>query len=579
MSTLLFLLSKVWPKKDLNIKIRVVTAFSCLLLAKVCAAFTPLSFKWLVDGLVENKQMYFLVWSIILYTTTRVLSQVFSELRDGVFSKVTQKVMRNMAMTVFNHLHKLDLDFHLSRQTGGLNRSLDRGIKGIEMFFRMSLFNLLPVFFEILIVFTVLWIGYGFLYGFIALLSVLAYIGYTFLITSYLIGYVRTMNESDAKANTRLIDSLLNFETVKYFNNEYLESKRLDESLKIYQTNAVKNDVFRSLLNAGQSAIVALGLGILMFFAIGDIQSGNMSIGDFVLINTFLIQLYIPLFMLGFAYREVKNSLTAMETMFAFLDINPKIQDKSSSPDLDIQKGEIEFEDVWFSYNPDRDILKGLSFKVKGGTTLAIVGETGSGKSTIAKLLFRFFDPQKGIIFIDGKPIQNVTQESLRKAVGVVPQDTVLFNDTIFYNIFYGNPTLKKEDVYSAAKGAQIHDFIDSLPEKYDTLVGERGLKLSGGEKQRVAIARLLLKNPAIFIFDEATSALDTVTEKAIQDNLLEISKGHTTVIIAHRLSTIQHADQILVLDSGLVAETGTHEELLKKKGLYYELWSKQSAD
>ncbi len=507
------------------------------------------------------------------------MSQILSELRDGVFSKVTQKVMRSLAMTVFNHLHRLDLDFHLSRQTGGLNRSLDRGIKGIEMFFRMSLFNLLPVFCEIILVFMILWLGYGFLYGFIALMSVVAYIAYTWIITKYLIGYVRTMNEADSKANTRLIDSLLNFETVKYFNNEQLESRRLDESLKIYQTTAVKNDVFRSFLNAGQSAIVAVGLGILMFFAVGDVRAGHMSVGDFVLINTFLIQLYIPLFMLGFAYREVKNSLTAMETMFAFLEITPKIQDKIDAPDLTFEKGEIVFKDVWFSYNPDRDILKGVSFKVKGGTTLAIVGETGSGKSTIAKLLFRFFDPKQGEILIDGQEIRDVTQDSLRKSVGVVPQDTVLFNDTVFYNILYGNPNASKEDVYLAAKGAQIHEFIESLPEKYETLVGERGLKLSGGEKQRVAIARLLLKKPSIFIFDEATSALDTVTEQAIQHNLIDISKAHTTVIIAHRLSTIQHADQILVLDAGVVAETGTHEELLNQKGLYHELWSKQSAD
>lgn len=576
--TLSFLLSRIWPKDDFNIKFRVIISFSCLILSKIFSAFTPFSFKWIVDGITQNKPLKFLILTIVLYAVTRVMSQVFNELRDGVFSRVTQKIVRDLGITVFEHLHKLDLDFHLNRQTGGLNRTLDRGIKGIQMFFRMSLFNLLPVLCEIMIVFIILWVNYGLLYGLISLFFVVSYIGYTFFITKRLIGYVRTMNESDGQANSKLIDSLLNYETVKYFNNEKLESKRLDESLKVYQKNAIKNDVFGSLLNTGQSTIVALGLGIIMFFAIQEIQAKTMTIGDFVLINTLLIQLYIPLFMLGFAYREVRNSLTAMEDMFSFLKISPKLKDDPQAKDIQITKGSVYFKNVSFSYNPDREILKEVSFNIKGGTTLAIVGETGSGKSTIGKLLFRFFDPTNGEILIDDQNIQKATQESIHGVIGVVPQDTVLFNDTIYYNILYGKPDSTHEDIIHAAKQAQIHDFIISLPQGYDTLVGERGLRLSGGEKQRISIARLVLKNSPIFIFDEATSALDTATEKDIQTNLNQISKGRTTIIIAHRLSTIEHADQVIVLQAGKIIEKGNHQELLEQQGAYYNLWSAQNA-
>lgn len=576
--TLSFLLSRIWPKDDFNIKLRVMISFSCLILSKIFSAFTPFSFKWIVDGIIGNKPLQFLIWTIALYAVTRVMSQVCNELRDGVFSKVTQKIVRDLGITVFEHLHKLDLDFHLNRQTGGLNRTLDRGIKGIQMFFRMSLFNLLPVLCEIMVVFIILWINYGLLYGIISLFFVVSYISYTFFITKRLIGYVRTMNESDGQANSKLIDSLLNYETVKYFNNEKLESKRLDESLKIYQKNAIKNDVFGSILNTGQSTIVALGLGIIMFFAIQEIQAKTMTIGDFVLINTLLIQLYIPLFMLGFAYREVRNSLTSMEDMFSFLKISPKLKDDPHAKEIQIIHGSVCFKNVSFSYNPDRTILKDISFDIKGGTTLAIVGETGSGKSTIGKLLFRFFDPINGEILIDDQNIQKATQESIHATIGVVPQDTVLFNDTIYYNILYGKPDSSHEDVIRAAKQAQIHDFITSLPQGYDTLVGERGLRLSGGEKQRISIARLVLKNSPIFIFDEATSALDTATEKDIQTNLNQISKGRTTIIIAHRLSTIEHADEVIVLQAGKIIEKGNHQELLEQKGAYYNLWSAQNA-
>ncbi len=577
-NTLSFLLSRIWPKNDIKIKSRVIISLLCLILSKIFSAFTPFSFKWIVDGIIESKPLKFLIYTVIFYAVTRVMSQVCNELRDGVFSKVTQKIVRDLGITVFEHLHKLDLDFHLNRQTGGLNRTLDRGIKGIQMFFRMSLFNLMPVLCEITIVFIILWINYGISYGIISLFFVVSYISYTFLITKYLINYVRIMNESDGQANAKLIDSLLNYETVKYFNNEKLESKRLDESLKIYQKNAIKNDVFGSLLNTGQSAIVALGLGIIMVFAIQEIQEKTMTIGDFVLINTLLIQLYIPLFMLGFAYREVRNSLTSMEDMFSFLKIIPKLKDVPNAKEIKVTHGSVFFKNVCFSYNPDREILKDISFDIKGGTTLAIVGETGSGKSTIGKLLFRFFDPTIGEICIDDQIIENATQESVHSIIGVVPQDTVLFNDTIYYNILYGKINSSHEDVINAAKQAQIHDFIISLPQGYDTLVGERGLRLSGGEKQRISIARLVLKNSPIFIFDEATSSLDTATEKEIQINLNQISKGRTTIIIAHRLSTIEHADEVIVLQAGKIIEKGKHQDLLQKQGIYYNLWDQQNA-
>ena len=385
------------------------------------------------------------------------------------------------------------------------------------------------------------------------------------------------MNDSDSNSNTKIIDSLLNYETVKYFNNESLESKRLDESLKLYQTNAIKNDLLRAYLNSGQSIIIALGLGIMIVLAVLEVRDQTMTIGDFVLVNTILIQLYIPLFMLGFAYREVKSSVTAIDGMLQFLNIKPKINNKQNASNLKFKNGVIEFKDVHFSYHDNREILKGISFKIDGGQTLAIVGGTGAGKSTIGKLIFRFFDIQKGKILIDNQSIQEVTQESLRQLIGVVPQDTVLFNDTIYYNILYGKPDATEEEVIAAAKKAEIHDFINSLPEKYETMVGERGLRLSGGEKQRVSIARVLLKQPQMFVFDEATSALDTLTEQMIQKNLENISKGFTTIIIAHRLSTITHADKILVLEKGLVKEIGTHDELLTKKGAYYQMWEKQS--
>ena len=577
MEAVRFLTRKIWVEGDFGIRSKVVLSFSCLILSKILAIFTPISFKWIVDGMNNKKALWWLVGIGIFYVTTRVLSQIVGEFRDALFSRVTQKTIRSVGLEVFNHLHNLDLSFHLERQTGGLNRTLERGIKGIETFFMFSVFNLVPTFFEVLLVFAFLWVQYGLVYGALALSSVVLYVWYTFFITHKLIHYVKKMNDSDSNSNTKIIDSLLNYETVKYFNNESLESKRLDESLKLYQTNAIKNDLLRAYLNSGQSIIIALGLGIMIVLAVLEVRDQTMTIGDFVLVNTILIQLYIPLFMLGFAYREVKSSVTAIDGMLQFLNIKPKINNKQNASNLKFKNGVIEFKDVHFSYHDNREILKGISFKIDGGQTLAIVGGTGAGKSTIGKLIFRFFDIQKGKILIDNQSIQEVTQESLRQLIGVVPQDTVLFNDTIYYNILYGKPDATEEEVIAAAKKAEIHDFINSLPEKYETMVGERGLRLSGGEKQRVSIARVLLKQPQMFVFDEATSALDTLTEQMIQKNLENISKGFTTIIIAHRLSTITHADKILVLEKGLVKEIGTHDELLTKKGAYYQMWEKQS--
>ena len=577
MEAVRFLTRKIWVEGDFGIRSKVVLSFSCLILSKILAIFTPISFKWIVDGMNNQKALWWLVGIGIFYVTTRVLSQIVGEFRDALFSRVTQKTIRSVGLEVFNHLHNLDLSFHLERQTGGLNRTLERGIKGIETFFMFSVFNLVPTFFEVLLVFAFLWVQYGLVYGALALSSVVLYVWYTFFITHKLIHYVKKMNDSDSNSNTKIIDSLLNYETVKYFNNESLESKRLDESLKLYQTNAIKNDLLRAYLNSGQSIIIALGLGIMIVLAVLEVRDQTMTIGDFVLVNTILIQLYIPLFMLGFAYREVKSSVTAIDGMLQFLNIKPKINNKQNASNLKFKNGVIEFKDVHFSYHDNREILKGISFKIDGGQTLAIVGGTGAGKSTIGKLIFRFFDIQKGKILIDNQSIQEVTQESLRQLIGVVPQDTVLFNDTIYYNILYGKPDATEEEVIAAAKKAEIHDFINSLPEKYETMVGERGLRLSGGEKQRVSIARVLLKQPQMFVFDEATSALDTLTEQMIQKNLENISKGFTTIIIAHRLSTITHADKILVLEKGLVKEIGTHDELLTKKGAYYQMWEKQS--
>lgn len=574
----------LWPKGNNNIRWRFIIAITAMIAAKTAAISVPLFFKTAVNNLSLYASPIVIgasipIFIILGYGLARLLSAALSEVRDGVFATVTQQAVRHISLRVFHHLHKLGLRFHLDRQTGGLSRSIERGTKGIESLLQFLTWNIIPTTLEILMVGILIWILYGYLFASIILTTMIGYIAFTLAITEWRIHFVRTMNETDNEANSKAVDSLLNFETVKYFNNENHEAGRFDSALKKYKTAAVKSKLSLSFLNIGQAIILTLGLTSVMYLTSLDIEKGLLTVGDFVALNAYITQLYVPLFTLGFAYREVKISLVNMDQMFSLLDIPQEVCDKPKAPSLSFENGEIVFENVHFSYNPDRPILQGISLTVPAGKTLAIVGPSGAGKSTISRLLFRFYDVTSGRILIDGQDIRDVTQESLRRLIGIVPQDTVLFNDTIRYNIAYGNPAASAEDVVKAAKDAQIHDFIMSLSEQYESRVGERGLKLSGGEKQRVAIARTLLKKPEIFLFDEATSALDTHTEKQIQSRLLALSTNHTTLIIAHRLSTVVDADQIIVLHQGQIAERGTHDDLLQQQGLYKAMWEQQQSE
>jgi ATP-binding cassette subfamily B protein len=481
-----------------------------------------------------------------------------------------------VALQVFEHLHRLALRFHLERQTGGVSRDIERGTAGIRFLLNFMLFNILPTLFEMALVTVILLVRYDVWYAIITLGTLVVYISFTLIITEWRMVFRRTMNEMDSKANTKAIDSLLNYETVKYFNNEGWEARRYDETLQKWEKAAVRNQTSLSVLNAGQASIIAIGVTILMLMASNGVVTGKMSIGDLVLVNAFLIQLYMPLHFLGFVYREIRHSLADMERMFSLLNQPEEVQDKPNAPELVVGDGAIRFEHVSFSYDKRRAILDNVSFDIPSGHKVAVVGASGAGKSTLSRLLFRFYEVNGGRIAINGQDIRDVTQTSLRKAIGIVPQDTVLFNDSIYYNIAYGQPDATREEVIQAARAAHIHDFVESLPDQYESLVGERGLKLSGGEKQRVAIARTLLKNPPILVFDEATSALDSKTEKAIQAELLEIATNHTTLVIAHRLSTIMDADQIVVLDHGRIVERGSHTELLAHDGAYAHLWNLQ---
>ena len=572
------LLPYIWPTNLPQIRLRVIFAFISLIMAKGATLAVPLLFKGAIDALTPLHQAIITlpVVLVISYGIARLLSSLFSEVRDGIFATVTQRAVRQVGLSVFHHLHNLGLRYHLERQTGGLSRAIERGTKGIESLLQFLTFNIIPTFIEIILVSVVLWMLYDYRFSLITLLTMIAYATFTLIITEWRIEFVKTMNATDSEAHTKAIDSLLNFETVKYFGNEEHEATRFDSALKRYETAAIKSKLSLSFLNIGQSVIISGGLIIVMLLAGSAVISQEMTIGDFAAINTYLLQLYIPLFTLGFAYREVKLALVSMEAMFDLLNVPEEIQDQPNAPPLTVSGGEIIFDNVSFSYGPDRPILKDISFHVPAGKTVAIVGSSGAGKSTIGRLLFRFYDVSNGRITIDGQDIRTIRQDSLRQTIGVVPQDTVLFNDTIEYNIGYGNPKATHEQIEDASRHARIYTFIETLPEKYATRVGERGLKLSGGEKQRVAIARTLLKKPKIFLFDEATSALDTHTEKQIQASLEELSANHTTVIIAHRLSTVIDADEILVLDQGEIVERGRHGDLLTRGGLYATMWQRQ---
>ena len=559
---------------------RVVLALAFLALAKVANVSVPLVLKEIVDALDPTKSVLALpVFFLFAYGLLRLGNSLFGELRDVVFAKVTQRSIRRVALKVFEHLHNLSLRFHLERQTGGMSRDIERGTAGIRFLLNFMLFNILPTLLEIGFVAIILLVKYDPWFFIVTIATLVGYVVFTLIVTEWRMIFRRNMNEMDSKANTRAIDSLLNYETVKYFNNERFEAGRYDETLQSWEKAAVRNQTSLSFLNSGQGAIIAAGVTLLMFMAGRGVVQGTMTIGDLVLVNAFLIQLYMPLHFLGFVYREIRHSLADMERMFGLLEQGGEVADKTDALELKITGGEIRFESVGFGYDSRRQVLREVSFTVPSGHKVAVVGSSGAGKSTISRLLFRFYDATAGRILIDGQDIRDVTQKSLRRAIGIVPQDTVLFNDTIYYNIAYGRPEATREEIIEAARSAHIHDFVESLPDRYDTLVGERGLKLSGGEKQRVAIARTLLKNPPILVFDEATSALDSRTEKKIQSELQEIATNHTTLVIAHRLSTIMDADQILVMEHGQIVERGTHDELLAQNGAYAHMWALQQQE
>ena len=560
---------------------RVFLAITFLVLAKLANISVPLVLKEIVDALDAPKALLVApLMLIVAYGVLRMSSTLFAELRDVVFVKVTQRAMRRIALTVFRHLHALSLRFHLERQTGGVSRDIERGTRGISTLMRFMLFSILPTLLEIALVTGLLLVKFDQWFAIIAIGALLVYIALTVVVTEWRTVHRRVMNDMDSRANTKAIDSLLNYETVKYFANEEYEAKRYDQNLQRYEAAAVKSETSLGLLNSLQSAIIGVTVALLMWRASEGIVNGTMTLGDLVMVNALLIQLYIPLNFLGVLYREIKQALTDMEKMFNLLEENKEIQDKPGAKPLDTSRGAaMRFEGVDFSYDPKRQILFDMNIDVPAGHTVAVVGSSGAGKSTLSRLLFRFYDVSHGRITIDGQDIRDVTQLSLRASLGIVPQDTVLFNDTIYYNIAYGRPDATREEVFEAAKSAHIHDFIQRLPDGYEAMVGERGLKLSGGEKQRVAMARTLLKRPAILIFDEATSALDSKTEKAIQTELKEISSNRTTLVIAHRLSTVVDADQIVVMEHGKIVERGNFRELIDRGGKFAEMWQLQQEE
>ena len=562
-------------------KARIAVALSCLLMAKVANVSVPIVLKWVVDRMsVEKAMLAVPIALLVAYGLARLSVTLFTELREFFFAKVTQRTVRRIALETFEHLHRLSLRFHLARQTGGLTRDIERGTRGISSLISYLLFSILPTLIELALVASILAWNYDWTFVTITLVTLIGYITYTISVTEWRTAFRKEMNELDSKANSKAIDSLINYETVKYFGNERFEADRYDKSLQKWERAAVRSQTSLSLLNLGQSLFIAAGASLVMWRAIDGVITGKMTVGDLVLVNAFLIQLYAPLNFLGVIYREIRQSFTDMARMFGLMNEHQEVADRSNATALGADApvaGEVVFENVRFAYEPDRIILQGVDFHVPAGQTFAVVGPSGGGKSTLARLLFRFYDATSGVIRVDGKDVRDYTQSSLRAAIGIVPQDTVLFNDTLEFNLRYGFTTATDEQLNAVIRAARLDQFIEKLPQGLQTPVGERGLKLSGGEKQRVAIARALLKNPAILVFDEATSALDSESEKAIQAEIRAVSTDRTTLIIAHRLSTIVDADCILVMDAGRIVERGTHGELLAAQGLYARLWAIQA--
>ena len=579
MRTILRVVPYLWPKDRFDFRVKVISALVLLVLAKAVINFAPFLYREAVNALTETGNSPFLLGAVgmtVAYGGARILSRGFEQLRDVVFAAVAQRAFRNLALETFQHIHKLSLRYHISRKTGALSRVIERGVKGLEFLLRFLLFSVGPLIMELLIIAGIMFFWFDYLYLTVIIVMIAVYIWFTIKVTEWRVKIRKIMNDQDTDANQKAIDSLLNYETVKYFSAEEREANRYDGAIKQYEKAALTTAYSLAFLNFGQSLIITAGLIIVMVMAALGVQSGYLTVGDFVMVNAYMIQITMPLNFLGTVYREIRQGLVDMGEMFDLLEQPVEILDSENASELKITNGHISFENVTFGYNKSRLIIQNVSIEINSRETIAIVGPSGSGKSTLGRLLFRFYDAQQGSIKIDGQDIRDVTQESLHRSIGVVPQDTVLFNDTIYYNIAYGLDNASRAEVEKAAKDAQIHDFILSLPDGYETTVGERGLKLSGGEKQRVGIARTLLKNPPILLLDEATSALDTETEREIREALTNASEGRSVLTIAHRLSTIADADRIIVLENGSIVEIGTHEALLSKRGRYYSLWTKQ---